>query len=390
MDPKAIKVLLIEDNEGDATLIKDFLNRTRDMSWEIDWAQRLSEGLSRAAVEDFDIVLLDLSLPDSRGIPTFLRAYEALTKVPIILLTGLDDEDIVMEAAQRGAQDYLVKGKVTRELLVRSIKYAIERHRLSEELKQESQAKSMVLSTATHELKTPLTSIVGYVDRILLSRDTVGPLNERQSRYLETVKKNAHRLKVLVDDLLDISRIEAGGLELNVAEVDVRQEVEEAFQNLQQEINEKGLTVVVKIPEGTCRVLADRLRFSQVIGNLVSNACKYSMEGSTVTVTSLELEKTVQIDVTDTGIGISQADQFQLFDKFFRADNTLTRKESGTGLGLYITKHLIEAHHGSIRVQSEPGKGTTFSLTWPKAEPVSTSDQEELPSVQKEASIRTS
>jgi Amt family ammonium transporter len=232
-------------------------------------------------------------------------------------------------------------------------------------LEAASLAKTQILSTATHELKTPLTSIVGYVDRILLRQDRVGRLNEKQQHYLEIVQKNAHRLKALVDDLLDVSRIEAGSLELALLDLDVRHEIIDAIQLMQNQINEKGIGLELNIPANLGRIKADRLRFCQVISNLISNACKYSPAGATVTVTAREANGLIQIDVADTGIGISKEDQARLFSKFFRADNTSTRAVSGTGLGLYITKHLIEAHGGNIWAESQLGKGTAFHFTWP-------------------------
>jgi signal transduction histidine kinase len=233
------------------------------------------------------------------------------------------------------------------------------------ELEAASLAKTQILSTATHELKTPLTSIVGYIDRILLRRDKVGPLNERQQHYLETVQKNAHRLKALVDDLLDVSRIEAGSLELTLLELDVRYEIIDAIQLMQNQIGEKEIHLALNISADLGQIKADRLRFCQVISNLLSNACKYSPVGAAITVTAREASGQVQIDVADTGMGISEEDQARIFTKFFRADNSSTREVSGTGLGLYITKHLIEAHGGNIWVESQLGKGTIFHFTWP-------------------------
>ena len=123
--------------------------------------------------------------------------------------------------------------------------------------------------------------------------------------------------------------------------------------------------MALNIPSSNYQVMADRVRFSQVMINLISNACKYSPVEATVTITAKESARRIQIDVSDTGIGISTANQLQLFTKFFRADNSSTREVSGTGLGLCITKHLIEAHGGTIWVESEEGKGSTFSFTLP-------------------------
>jgi len=237
----------------------------------------------------------------------------------------------------------------------------------TQELREESLAKSQILSTVTHELKTPLTSIVGYADRMLLRRDTVGPLNERQERYMENVQEEAHRLKALIDDLLDTSRIEAGTLELNLKELEVQWEIDHAVNSLRDQFASKGIETQRNIPADIVPVMADHLRLSQIIINLLTNAYKYSAEGAKVTITVQQRGESVQIDVSDTGMGMSNADQARLFTKFFRADNTPTRKESGTGLGLFIARHLIEAQGGKIWVESQEGKGSTFSFTVPRS-----------------------
>ena len=255
-----------------------------------------------------------------------------------------------------------------RELLQRLQDANAELEEANQELQQASEAKTQILSTVTHELKTPLTSIVGYIDLMLVQKDKVGPLNERQERYLERVKNNSRRLKELIDDLLDISRIESGSLNLNLVDLDVQLEVEEVLRSMHNSIIEKQLRVLLNMPTGLARVKADSLRFSQVITNLVSNACKYSPKESTVAITAKEHNGMMRFDVSDTGIGISEADQAQLFSKFFRSNNFSTREVSGSGLGLFISKHLIEAHGGQIWVQSDEGKGSTFSFTLPRVD----------------------
>jgi signal transduction histidine kinase len=302
-------------------------------------------------------------------------------------MSGYATLETAVEAVNQGAFSYHVK-PLDIDSLMGTIRNALDQQRLisknkelvamlqrsndelekkNRDLEEASLTKMQILSTASHELKTPLTSIVGYVDRILLQRETVGDLSERQERYLEIVKRNSYRLKALVDDLLDISRIESGGIVLDLAPVDVTVEIEDAVRSVQTHADRKNIQVEMDVPQNLPPVLAERLRFSQVVINLLSNACKYSMEGAKVKVSAMPHNGSVQFKVSDTGIGISEADQARLFSQFFRAETPLTREESGTGLGLCITKYLVEAHGGDIWVESKEGVGTTVSFTIPSS-----------------------
>ena len=351
-----------------------------------------------AAVSPVDLILMDVNMPEMDGVAACarLKGDPHLRDIPVIMITGDSEVSGLTKALASGAVDYITKPPNFEEMLARvgsaiqskwemdrrksayfndlqekslSLELALaELEKKNEELEQASLAKTQILSTATHELKTPLTSIVGYVDRMLLRQDTVGPLNERQQRYMETVRNNAHRLKNLVDDLLDISRIEAGCLELSLRNLDLAQEIGESIRSLRTQFQEKQIRVsFMPSPDCPTEIWADQLRFAQVISNLLSNACKYSPAGTTVTISAGRRGDAAQIEVSDQGIGISQEDQAKLFTKFFRADNSFTREASVTGLGLYITKHLVEAHGGSIWVESKEGQGTTFSCLWPSA-----------------------
>ena len=344
-----------------------------------------------------DLILLDINMPETDGVEACqrIKSVSKLRDIPVIMVTGVAAEEKLEQAFSAGATDYILKPTNPAEMIARigsalELKQEMERRRSgyvsdleeknrelelafmelekkNEELEEASRAKTQILSTATHELKTPLTSIIGYIDIILMRQNKVGPLNEKQQRYLQTAQRNSYRLKSLVDDLLDISRIESGGLELTPAELELWPEIEEIVTGMQTQLNDKNIDLVLDIPQDICPVLADKLRLGQVISNLLSNACKYSPQGARVTIRAREEDAGVRIDVSDTGIGISPEDQERLFTKFFRADNSSTREVSGSGLGLYITKHLIEAHGGSIWASSQIGQGTTFSINWPKA-----------------------
>jgi signal transduction histidine kinase len=393
-------ILVVDDQPGIRLMLETIL---KDAGYtNVQTAESATEAFDLLGVDDgfspatgIDMILMDIPMPGINGIEACrrIKAVAYLKDIPIIMVTGLVDTKDLQTAFAAGAVDYITKPPNIGEMLARvcsalEMKREMDRRKSvyvtnleeknrelelafaeleekNRELEAASLAKAQILSTATHELKTPLTSIVGYIDRILLRRDKVGPLNEKQQHYLETVQKNAHRPKALVDDLLDVSRIEAGSLELTLLELDVRHEIIDAIQLMQNQIGEREINLVLNIPENLGRIKADRLRFCQVIINLISNACKYPPVGATATIAAREADGLVQIDVSDTGIGISEEDQARLFSKFFRADNTSTREVSGTGLGLYITKHLIEAHGGDIWAESQLGKGNTFHFTWP-------------------------
>jgi len=229
-----------------------------------------------------------------------------------------------------------------------------------------AQAKNEFISIVAHELRTPMTSIKGYTDLIL--KKAVGPLTEAQENFLRVVKSNVDRLAALVSDLLDISRIEAGRVKLNLQPLRLEEITRDVVSTLERAIHERNLTIEVNIPQDLPWVRGDRDRLVQVLTNLLSNAYQYTEAGGHITVSLHRRDGMVQVDVTDTGIGIAPEDQERIFERFFRADHELVRRQSGTGLGLPIVKSIVEMHGGRIWVKSELGKGSTFSFTLPIAE----------------------
>ena len=307
-----------------------------------------------------------------------------------LLITGHATVETAIEAVNEGAFAYHVK-PLDIDALKSSVRNSLSQRRLllenrdlldrlqhsnmeleekNRELEHASQAKTQILSTVSHELKTPLTSIVGYMGRLLDQSECVKEPNERHRRYVETALENAHRLEALIDDLLDISRIESGSIDLDLMPIDVVQEIEDVVRRMQCLMDQKKIDVVVDIPSDLPKARADRFRLSQIVINLLSNACKYSSMGATTTITGKGDGRYLRVDVKDNGIGISEEDMSRLFAKFFRADNSLTRETSGAGLGLFITRHLVEAQGGTIWAESEEGKGSTFSFTLPLESPL--------------------
>lgn len=233
------------------------------------------------------------------------------------------------------------------------------------EIDRVDQMKTEFVSMVSHELRTPLTSIKGYVDMVLDGE--AGDINEEQRSYLEVVHSNTDRLIALINDLLDISRIEAGRIELRLSDITIQDIVHYVAVALRTQIAEKGIKIRLDMPRKPILVLADRDRITQVVINLLSNAYNYSPKGASISVRVRTVDGHAQVDVTDTGIGISPEDQDKLFTKFYRADNPATRQVAGTGLGLSVAKSFVEMHGGHIWVKSELGKGSTFSFTIPLA-----------------------
>ena len=219
------------------------------------------------------------------------------------------------------------------------------------------------VANVSHELKTPLTAVRGFAETLL---DEDIPAEQRRA-FARTIRDNAERMQRIVDDLLDLSRIESGGWHPRVGRVDIGGVVREIFAGVQESAGRKGLQLVADVPPGAGTVHADPTAFRQVVGNLVENAVRYTATGS-VTVRSRQGEGGVWIDVRDTGIGIAAEHLPRIFERFYRVDAGRSRELGGTGLGLAIVRHLVEAHRGRVEASSVPGRGTTISVLFPGAD----------------------
>jgi signal transduction histidine kinase len=252
---------------------------------------------------------------------------------------------------------------------------AISNAQLYDEVQRANLAKSDFVSFVAHELKNPMTSIKGYSE--LLAAGSVGQINEMQTNFLSTIRSNVERMSALVSDLNDNAKIEAGRLRLDFKPVDVADVVDEVARSTKRQVDDKRQNLELDLPTQLPAVWADRLRIGQVLTNLVSNAHKYTPEGGNIKlgaeVTTNQwdpegAERVVHLWVKDNGIGISVEDQAKIFQKFFRSDDSKAREVPGTGLGLNITRSLVEMQGGRIWFDSEYRKGTTFHFTIPIAE----------------------
>jgi len=232
------------------------------------------------------------------------------------------------------------------------------------ELKRLERVKSEFIASVSHELRTPLASILGYAEILLRGRP--GPLTTVQQEFLQTILDGSRRLKLLVDDLLDVSRIEVGKFRMTFDDVDLEEAIHRAEETIRPLADKAGITVKVDVPPLLPTIEGDEQRIGQVLDNLLSNAVKFSHDGGCVCIAVEEEDAALCVIVRDAGIGIPQEDIPHLFSRFYRASNAEPNQRSGTGLGLYITRAIVEGHGGRIQAESAPGEGTTIRFWLPK------------------------
>jgi len=521
MNSEKINILMVDDDPGAYRLVKMILAESpKPVEFVVESAETLADGLDVLAGRSFDLVMLDLGLPDSNGIQTVEKVYQAYPHMPIVVLTGLADEETGIQAIQKGASDYLVKGKFFRDMLVRTIRYSLERKefeqlsRQSEErlkaimdnipagiilvdaethiiidanpaavemigtvkdkvvgsvckdyicpnnngqcpitdLKKDvdndehelvkadgvkvpilktavpvvlsdrkyllesfvditerkhaeenvkiakeqaedvgtkleqvnlqlessveqaklmtkeavraNQAKSQFLANMSHEIRTPMNGIMGMLE---LAMDE--PLDDKVMDYLQTAKLSADTLLAIIDDILDISKIEAGKICIENIDCSLKQLLCDIDALMRPQVEQKGIELTISIdtpvPE---QIRTDPTRLRQCLLNLVGNAVKFTDSGYVRIHVNGQDGKdgaAIRLDVEDTGIGIELDKQKLIFEAFTQADYTTTRKFGGTGLGLVITRNLVKLLGGKISLTSKLGEGSTFSLTIP-------------------------
>ncbi|MBN2083694.1 MAG: GAF domain-containing protein [Anaerolineales bacterium] len=297
------------------------------------------------------------------GSAVAVRAGSTLPPAGMLAPVVREGKTVGLVLVERAEPDFSGSEREALERLADHAAAAAENTRLFQRLRRANDAKSQFVSIVSHELKIPMTSIRGYAD--LLKQGLIGPVNEKQLEFLRTIVSNVDRMTALVSDLSDISRIETGRLRIEPAPVPAGETIREVLTQMKPQFDARRQVVEITIPEDLPKLHTDPQRLMQILTNLLSNANKYSPEGGRIEVRAAQEGALVRVTVQDHGIGMTEEEQSRLFTQFFRGESSAVRDQPGWGLGLHVTKRMVEVLGGSIGVGSKPGEGSIFSFTQP-------------------------
>ncbi|BAZ33266.1 response regulator receiver sensor signal transduction histidine kinase [Cylindrospermum sp. NIES-4074] len=378
----SVQILLIEDNLAEARLLQEFLKQAKSKEFSLVHVQRLREAFNELSQHTYDVILLDLTLPDSEGLSSIPLLISQAPSTPVVVLTNTNDEELAIEAVRQGAQDYLVKRQVNPDVLVRSLRYAIERKQVLESLRtvnktlenrveertaelvkanEINQFKSEFVSMLSHDIRNPLNTILLAAG--LLQNNDERLTKEKKLTHLQMIRSAIKNMAQLLDEVSFIGKADTGKLRCELVSMDLEAFCRQLVEEAQLTAAVKHITLIFASFGEVGEFLGDESLLRHILGNLLNNAIKYSLPGGTVRFELIGQDDTVIFRFQDWGIGIAKKDQKRLFQPFHRGENV--GSTPGTGLGLAIAKKCVEAHGGEIVVNSQVGVGTTFTVTLP-------------------------
>jgi signal transduction histidine kinase len=361
---KSVSILLVEDNPGDRRLIREMLAEASDVTFDVQYADRLQAAIEYLGQNGVEVVLLDLGLPDSQGLETLRKVYAQVSEMPIVVLTGLNDEMIGVQAINEGAQDYLIKGQVDTQLLRRTIRYAIERKQAEEKerrlqlqisLSNRLASLGLMVEGIAHEINNPLASVIGFAQ--MLAYEDI-PENFRED--VKTIEENARRVADIMTNLLAFARQQ----KLERTYVDVNDIIRATLEMRAYPLEGSSIAVTTQLDPVLPSTMADATLLQQAFLNLVINAeteMKLAHGKGNLLITTELLNETIHVSFSDDGPGIAQANLTHVFDPFFSTRGV----GQGRGLGLSVCYGIITDHNGRIDVRSQPGRGAVFTIELP-------------------------
>ena len=377
-------VLLIDDDPEDAHVAEIALRLDHESKYRVRSVTTLRAAAEAMEEAEFDVAVLDLGLPGLHGIEALERFRIINDTIPVVVLSGLEDEEIAIRTLEYHAQDYLSKASMNTRCLSRAIRYSIQRqHGLcqvqslleetrekEEELNRKNRRLEEMYNTAhkfvdnvSHEFRTPLTVIKEYIS--LVQDGTLGEVNEEQKQFLRIAEDRANDLNTMVDDMLDVSRLGAGLMNAFRESHEVTSIIHEVYDPLSRKAEVKELQLQVEVEDNLPAVYCDSEKVARVLINLAINAMKFTQSGGIVKLTARRQAADVVFSVTDNGVGIPEEKISEIFDRFQQVDSRSYASTKGFGLGLSIAMELVDLNFGKLSVESKVGEGSTFSFTVP-------------------------
>lgn len=361
-EQEPVRVLLVDDDEDEYIITRRIISEIVGRKHLLDWAGNYAQGLNMIAENRHDIYLIDYRLDERTGLDLLREAMANECTQPMILLTGQEDREVDIEAMKAGAWDYLVKGRIDAPALERAIRYTLEHKKVLDVVLESQKQREKFVATLTHDLKTPIKAEFRIFELLLAER--FGPITEDQHSVIHEMLRSNRFMYQMVDNLLTAFKFEEGHLILRMEAIDINELVSSVvMMDLTGLAEDKQQHLSLDLQAHLPAIPADALEVKRVIYNLVQNAINYTPHHGTIVIQTRFDEHKVWISVSDSGPGIDESIQKTLFEPY--SSMAKRYRHIGTGLGLYISKKIVEAHQGDLKVDSQLGKGSKFTFTLP-------------------------
>ena len=370
------RILIVDDEESVRTLLERILI---EAGYSIVTAANGQEALDKVSLEHFSVVLSDIKMPGMSGIEVLRKLSVDYPDICVIMTTAVTDAQTAVEAMKLGAYDYITKPFNQDDLVMRIAKavdkFELERKNVNitaelgvamRNAQVANQTKSEFLASMSHELRTPLTSILGFAE--VLQDEYFGKLNSKQKEYMNDIRESGQHLLALINDILDLAKVEVGKMELELGPVVIKELLENSLVMIKEKAGKHNVKLEINLASEIkgLKIQADERKLKQIIFNLLSNAAKFTLDNGHIQLSAKCENGKLVVVVSDTGIGIPQEKQEKIFVEFYQVESRLQDKTPGTGLGLPLSRKMVEMHGGEIWCESEgDGRGSRFIFTIP-------------------------
>ncbi len=356
---------MIDDDRESVRAVRRNLDGSKKEHFEIESAGTIEEGERLLDQSFYDVILLNQCLVCGDGKPGLGPFIKKASSIPVVILGDGEGEQTAMEAVKCGAQDYLAKEEIEAGRLEYSLKYSIGKKAADNRVMETAKLKSNFISIVSHELRTPLTAIKQSVR--ILADGMAGFLNEDQRSIIDVTSRNVERLEKLISDILTYQHFQNGKTNLSISRNDINDAITGVCERIRRDVERKGLELVLDLSPEKVQTEFDWQKIVEALEHIVNNAAKFTDKGR-ITITSRYENNTVLVKVSDTGPGIIEKDIDKIFCMFEQLGSINDRKTGGVGLGLALTKEIVELHGGKLWAESDFGKGSVFSLLLPVVE----------------------